>query len=182
MLGIPSPYLIIGGIIVGAIVIGGTYFYGYSTGSKVTKAEYETVINNYVIEKQNLQLAFDKEKNSIKEKVVTEYVDRVQKIKEMQVVYRDRIREVPSMCEVSKGWVYVHDQAVTGAHPDVGASANPDLSGVKDTDVLGVVTDNYSTCREKDAQIKAWQDYFARVKQAVEDANKNVKNRPDAVK
>jgi hypothetical protein len=182
MLGIPSPYLIIGGIIVGALVIGGTYFYGYRTGSKVTKAEYETVINNYVIEKQNLQLAFDKEKNSIKEKVVTEYVDRVQKIKEMQVVYRDRIREVPSMCEVSKGWVYVHDQAVTGAHPEVDASANPDLSGVKDTDVLGVVTDNYSTCREKDAQIKAWQDYFARVKQAVENANKNVKNRPDAVK
>ena len=92
------------------------------------------------------------------------------------------LREVPSMCEVSKGWVYVHDQAVTGAHPDVDASANPDLSGVKDTDVLGVVTDNYSTCREKDAQIKAWQDYFARVKQAVENANKNVKNRPDAVK
>lgn len=178
MFGIPSPYLIIGGVIVGAMVIGGTYFYGYKTGSKVTKAEYETIINNYVVEKQNLQIALDKEKNNIKEQVVTEYVDRVQKIKEMQIVYRDRVKEVPSICEVSKGWVYVHDQAVTGAVPDATASAVPDLSGVKDTEALGVVTDNYSACREKDAQIKAWQDYFARVKEAVEKANKNTSSRP----
>jgi hypothetical protein len=180
MFGIPSPYMIIGGIIIGALVIGGTYFYGYRTGSKVTKAKYETVINNYVIEKQNLQIALDKEKNTIKEKVVTEYVDRVQKIKEMQVVYRDRIRDVPSVCEVSRGWIYVHDQAVTGAVPDTTASANSGLSGVKDTDALNVVTDNYSSCREKDAQIKAWQDYFAKVKEAVEKSNKSVSDRPKA--
>lgn len=49
---------------------------------------------------------------------------------------------------------------------------------MKDTEALGVVTDNYSACREKDAQIKAWQDYFARVKEAVEKANKNTSSRP----
>ena len=125
---IPLPYRIIGGLVILAALIGGSIAYGYNKAEN----KYLVKIATYKTEAELLQTRLDAALADVKVKVVTEYVDRVQTIKEKEYVYRDKIVTVPSKCELSNGWVFLHDLAATGRLPDTTGEVNGSTEGTQD--------------------------------------------------
>lgn len=97
-------------------------------------------------------------------RVVTQFVDRVNTIRE---VGRTIEREVPvyvtkhadAACPIPRGFVQLHDAAAAGVPPTIGAG-DPDAraEGVALSTVSAAVADNYASCHENAAQLKALQD------------------------
>lgn len=97
-------------------------------------------------------------------KVVTQFVDRIQTIRE---VGRTIEREVPvyvtqqadAACVIPRGFVQLHDAAATGV-PTAGSPVDPDApaAGLALSAVAETVAGNYTSCHETAAQLKALQD------------------------
>jgi hypothetical protein len=86
MLGmIPLPYklLAIGGALVGVFV------FGYMKGSAYAEAE----LARFSAEKSEQVAELEKQNSAISTQVVTEYVDRVNTIREKEYVYRDIVKD-----------------------------------------------------------------------------------------
>lgn len=96
---------------------------------------------------------------------VTEYVDRVQVVRERGATIT---REVPvyvtaqsdARCPVPAGFVWLHDAAAQGV-PLAAGAGDPDApaQGVALSDVAGTVAGNYTTCHETAAQLTALQGW-----------------------
>lgn len=129
--------------------------YGYNRAEN----KYIAKIATYKKEAELLQVRLDAALADVKVKIVTEYVDRVQTIKEKEYVYRDKIINVPSKCELSSGWVYLHDASATGRDADSTRIADETPSGIRDTEALGTVIENYSICHQNAEQLKALQEW-----------------------
>lgn len=105
-------------------------------------------------------------------KVVTQYVDRVQVVREKGdtiikevPVYVDR--EADRACVVPVGFVRVHDAAVANMPVGDPGSADAAPSGVALSAVAATVAGNYTTCHENAEQLIALQ---ARVRDPEEPA------------
>lgn len=182
---IPTPYKILGGILAAALLFGGIYYYGYHRAEKVTAAKYELKIANFEIAAAKLNTDLTKERENIKERVVTKYQTVVQTVEKERIVYRDAAaQDVPAQNRLSKGWVYLHDQAALGNPVDESKVKDPTPSGVMDNQAIGVVSDNYAVCRENSAELKALQDYNRQLmdyttslKKQLENANRSLLKR-----
>lgn len=111
---IPLPYKILGGFALVTLLFGGSVAYGYNKAenkyiAKIAKMEADAVV---------LQAKLDTSLSEVKVSVLTKYVDKIQVIKEKEYVYRDKVVTVPSKCELSNGWVWLHDLAASGNLPD----------------------------------------------------------------
>lgn len=105
-------------------------------------------------------------------KVVTQYVDRVQVVREKGdtiikevPVYVDR--EADRACVVPVGFVRVHDGAAANVPVGDPGSADAAPSGIALSAVAATVAGNYTTCHENAEQLIALQ---ARVRDTVEPA------------
>ncbi|KVE81030.1 hypothetical protein WI99_24985 [Burkholderia cepacia] len=105
-------------------------------------------------------------------KVVTQYVDRVQVVREKGDIIIKEVpvyvdREADRACVVPVGFVRVHDGAA--ANVPLGDPGNADAapSGVALSAVAATVADNYTTCHENAEQLIALQ---ARVRDGEEPA------------
>ncbi|WP_334070414.1 hypothetical protein [Burkholderia cepacia] len=105
-------------------------------------------------------------------KVVTQYVDRVQVVREKGdtiikevPVYVDR--EADRACVVPVGFVRVHDGAAANVPVGDPGSADAAPSGIALSAVAATVTGNYTTCYENAEQLIALQ---ARVRDTEEPA------------
>lgn len=149
-------------------------------GQMAGEARMEQAIDQYKKQVESLNKDLEKERQNIKEVVVTEYVETIKYLDKVRVEYQTQIVEVPSKCTVSQGWVYLHDQAALGVVSDPSLSSNSEDSGVKDTDALGVVTENYVACHKNSQQLTALLSYIDQVEQVVEEANVKIRevNRP----
>lgn len=97
-------------------------------------------------------------------KVVTQFVDRVETIREIGSTLE---REVPvyvtqqadAACAVPRGFVQLHDAAAAGV-PPTRDSIDPDArtEGLALSTVAATVAGNYTSCHETVAQLKALQD------------------------
>ncbi|MDP9583561.1 UNVERIFIED_ORG: hypothetical protein J2791_002873 [Burkholderia contaminans] len=95
-------------------------------------------------------------------KVVTQYVDRVQVVREKGdtiikevPVYVDR--EADRACVVPVGFVRVHDGAATNVPVGDPRSADAAPSGIALSVVAATVAGNYTTCHENAEQLTALQ-------------------------
>ena len=97
--------------------------------------------------------------------VVTQYVDRIQVVREKGDTL---IQEIPiyvpvqadAACTVHRGFVSLHDAAAAGELPT--APGNPDapVEGLALSAVAATVVTNYQTCHENAEQLKALQDWI----------------------
>lgn len=97
--------------------------------------------------------------------VVTQYVDRIQIVREKGDTL---IQEIPvyvpvqadAACTVHRGFVSLHDAAAAGELPT--APRNPDApaEGLALSAVAATVVTNYQTCHENAEQLKALQDWI----------------------
>lgn len=160
-------------IIIGAgVAIGGLlYALGYVNGAS---AELDRV---QVLENEQLRSAFEQGQalGVVRDRVVTEYVDRIQVVKE---VGRTIIKEVPvyvsaeadRACTVPVGFVRLHDAAAAGVRPpDPAGAADARPAGVALSAVTETVAGNYTACNANAEQLNSVlelvRDYQARTGQ-----------------
>jgi len=157
MIGIPwHIQLLVVGVAFTAI---GTYSYlkGRSDGKAIGERKIEKLVSDY----KDKILQLEKENTKIINNVVTEYVDKVRTVKEKEYVYVKVAQEsVPSKCELSSGWVYLHDTSAKNDNADPTRAADATPSGVKDNQALGTVTENYSRCEQNAQQLIALQKWI----------------------
>ena len=152
------------------LLLVGVFGYGYMKGSHKADVELTAFANRA----QAMQIALNTERANIKEKIVTQYVDRIEVVKEKEYVYREKAKTVvPAQYTLSNGWVYLHDVSATGGNADDARTSDATASEIKENQALGVVVENYSICQQNAQQLVALQDYIQRVKGAVDKANKN---------
>ena len=160
---IPLPYK----LIAGAALRAGVFFYGYMKGSAYADAELAR------FGQKNAELVADLEKKNteISTEVVTEYVDRVQTIREKEYVYRDLAQSsVPNQFTMSNGWVYTHDVSARADNADPTRASDATPSGIADTTALVGILGNYSRCQQNAEQLRQLQQWIILNKEAVEKA------------
>lgn len=156
--------LIIFGLVLALMSIthGATYYIAYNKGKAISQIE----ISQYKNQITTLQSRINKGQGTINEKVVVKYLDRDHYIDRVVYQNHDVIRDVvvsrPST--VTEGWVYSHDQAVTGSLIDPVLASNSTPSGIKDTDVLQTVATNYGSSLHNQNQVTSWQTWYVNTK------------------
>ena len=158
---IPLPYklLAIGGALVGV------FFFGYMKGSAYAEAE----LARFSAQKSAQVAELEKKNSEISTRVVTEYVDRVNTIREKEYVYRDVVKDsVPTQHDMSNGWVYTHDLSATSGDADATRSSDASPSGIADTTALVGIITNYSRCQQNAEQLRQLQQWIIQNKEAVD--------------
>ena len=97
--------------------------------------------------------------------VVTQYVDRIQVVREKGDTL---IQEIPiyvpvqadAACTVHRGFVSLHDAAAAGELPQPARDADAPAEGLALSAVAATVVTNYQTCHENAEQLKALQDWI----------------------
>jgi hypothetical protein len=165
---IPLPYKLLA---IGAALIG-VFVFGYMKGSAYAEAELQRFAA-----KASEQVAELERKNSeISNKVVTEYVDRTNTIREKEYVYVDAAKNtVPSQSVMSNGWVFTHDISASASDADATRSSDASPSGIKDTDALVGIIRNYAICQSNSVQLTELQRWINENKEAVDELNKKAK-------
>lgn len=170
---IPLQYRILGGVLVLAALIGGCIWYGYNKAEN----KYLGKIAAYEAEAKLLQAKLDASLSEVKVEVLTKYVDRIKTIKEKEYVYRDKIITVPSKCELSTGWVSLHDASASGGDAESSGTTDGTPSGIKDTEALDTVIGNYSICQQNAEQLNALQEWVREAQKEVKRQNEEARKK-----
>lgn len=161
---IPLPYR----ILLFALIVGGAFGAGYKKGTDAG----EVMIQQAANEAEQLKVELEKEQLNIKERVVTEYVDKIKVVTQRETIYRDAAQQqVPGKFNLTNGWVYLHDTSILGneLNPDL-ASDDTD-SVVKDNQALGTVLSNYSVCLQNAQQLVSLQSWILETKASIDKQN-----------
>lgn len=147
----------------GLLVIAGLiYLLGWTRGASHEQAQAKA------LEHEQLRQAFEqgRQLGTVRDRVVTEYVDRVQVIeKRGQTI----IKEVPiyvseaadRACPVPAGFVRLHDAAATGLPaPGSAGAADEAASGAALSAVAGTIAENYTACHANAEQLSQLQEYL----------------------
>jgi hypothetical protein len=165
---IPFPYKLLAGL---ALILG-VFFYGYMKGSAHAEAELARFSA-----KANAKIAELEKKNAeISNNVVTEYIDRVNVIREKEYVYRDLGKNnVPGQYNLSNGWVYTHDASASAGDADPARASDATSSGIKDNTALLTIISNYANCQANAEQLRQLQQWIIDNKAAIEEEAKKKK-------
>ena len=158
---IPLPYK----LLAAAALIIGVFFYGYMKGSDSA----DTKLANFAAEQSKQIVELEKKNAEISNNVVTEYVDRVNTIREKEYVYLDAAKNrVPTQYDMSNGWVYTHDISATSGDADPTRASNATPSGITDTTALLTIIKNYTNCQTNAEQLKKLQQWIVENKAAAD--------------
>ena len=158
---IPLPYKLLA---IGAALVG-VFIFGYMKGSAYAEAE----LARYSAQKSEQIAELERKNSAISTEVVTEYVDRVNTIREKEYVYRDVVKDsVPTQHDMSNGWVYTHDLSATSGDADATRSSDASPSGIADTTALVGIITNYSRCQQNAEQLRQLQQWIIQNKEAVD--------------
>jgi hypothetical protein len=158
---IPLPYK----LMAAAALILGVFVFGYMKGSAYAEAE----LARFSAEKSAQVAELEKKNTEISNKVVTEFVDRTNTIREKEYVYRDiATKTVPSQHDMSNGWVYAHDASATSGDADPARASDASPSGIKDNEALLTIFGNYSRCMQNSQQLISLQQWINDNKLAVD--------------
>ena len=161
---IPLPYKLLAGV---ALILG-VFVYGYMKGS----AHAELELQRFAAKNATLTAEMEKKNSEISTEVVTQYVDRVNTIREKEYVYRDVAKTVvPSQSVLSNGWVFTHDISATGSDADATRSSDASPSGIKDNEALFTIIGNYSTCMQNSEQLRNLQQWINDNKRSIDEMN-----------
>lgn len=161
---IPLPYKILAVV----LVVGGAFGAGYKKGTD----QGEVMIQQAANEAEQLKIELEKEQANIKERVVTEYVDKIKVVTQKETIYRDAAdKQVPGKFNLTNGWVYLHDTSVKGEELNPEMTTDDTDSVVKDNQALGTVLANYSICLQNSQQLVSLQSWIIETKASIDKQN-----------
>lgn len=161
---VPLPYKILAGVLLLGAVGGFGYVKGYGHASDAY--ELQIAKDSLVAERKYNELLIKKNKVDIQ--IVTEYVEKIKEV----VRWRTRnveviIDSVPDTCELTNGWVSVHDSAARALHADSTRASDATPSGVTAPQALKEINNNYSICKENADRLVALQDWIRKQDQLI---------------
>lgn len=146
----------------------GAVGYGYMKGSAHAEAE----LQRFAAESATKVAELEKKNAEISGKVVTEFVDRTNTIREKEYVYLDSAKNnVPSQSVLSNGWVFTHDASATNGDADATRSSDASPSGIADNEALITIISNYSRCQQNAVQLIELQRWITENKAEVDRIN-----------
>lgn len=106
----------------------------------------------------------EKESKETTARITKEYEQKINVVRETRDVIIQKIPEYISQdaddrCDVSNGFVVLHDSAAKNEVPDTTREFNEESSGIRISEVATTVAGNYSTCNEVREQLKSLQDW-----------------------
>jgi len=154
---IPFPYKILGGLAAFLMAVIIAFSFGYKNGS----AKSDLVIQTYSRQAMEAYVKIQDNQNKINEKIVTQYVDKIQTVKEKEYVYVNAANNfVPKQNQMSEGWIYTHDRAALLEEADKEKAKDPNPSGIYDTEALASIVTNYSKCNQNAVQLESLQNWI----------------------
>lgn len=149
---------------VAALVLA-AYLYG-GQGYREAIAEMKERVRQAEQQSQqaNIQLAAEIEK---KQKVIKEtvYVNR-------EVIREVAGRQIDSVCSLPNSAVSLHDSASRNEVAERARATDGTSSGVKASELLDRVVENYGACHENTEKLKAWQEWYRTQKRIFESVAK----------
>jgi len=141
-------------------LLGSLWLYHTTTARRIDDADTRAI----AAEAQVRDLAGELATKKTNERIVTQYVDRVQivRAKGQTVVQKVPIyvpASADAACIVPAGFVRLHDAAAQSVIPDPTGPADAQASGLALSAVAGIVVDNYTTCHAIAEQLTALQDW-----------------------
>lgn len=154
---IPTPYKIIGALLLlMGIVVAAEY-----DGAARVKATWDAERAAQTIASAKTETA----QAAATVQVVTKYVDRIIKVKDVTHENQDRARSLSDTCRLSPEWVQLHDAAALSI-PAASPSADDSTTGVEATTALDTIITNYSTANQCREQVMAWQDWAKKMQES----------------
>lgn len=152
-MGISSIYKIIAATASAAAL----FAFGWLKGMEHVQGKWDAETARIALADVNLELYRTKETV----RVVTEYVDRVQVVREKgaTIVKEVKVYVPDDRCTVPVGFVRVHNAAATGGALIAPGIIDAAPAGIALSDVAGTVTSNYTRCRENAEQLIALQEW-----------------------
>lgn len=119
----------------------GCFGYGLFTGKDAGKRE----LAEYIAGQARAAVAIIKKVQTLKETVRVPYLVREEVIRDVHHIIEKEIDHVPSRpdCNVTAGWMRVHNGAASGDRRIEGAVDDPADTGVTEDRALAVITGNY---------------------------------------
>jgi hypothetical protein len=152
-----------------AAILAGVFFFGFKKGSERGEVALQKALNDV----DRISLELREEQLKIKEKVIVEYRDRIIRVKESEVIYRDAANNMPSKFNLTNGWVYLHDQSTSSQPLDPNKVSDDAESPVKETDALATIVSNYATCLQNAEKLISLQSWVIQSKEAVDKKNEH---------
>ena len=155
-----------------SIIAGVAGYKGYSIGkaeSAVAIAQFSQKYNQLASQLQETQV-------TIVDKITTQYVDRIIKVKETEV-HNEQIAQnvVPDHEYFSVGWVYVHDSAANGVEADTTIAADDTPSTTTANSALAVIVSNYAACKANAEELSSLQDWIVQTNKSIDAQNEAIK-------
>jgi hypothetical protein len=154
---IPWPYRLLAFAVLGISL----FVFGWLKGTNHVRAQWEAATTA----QQQVQAQVQIRQAEATVQVVTQYVDRIQIVREKGDTL---IQEIPvyvpvqadAACTVHRGFVSLHDAAAAGELPTAPGDADAPAEGLALSAVAATVVSNYQTCHENAEQLKALQDWI----------------------
>lgn len=164
------PYIKYGAIaLVVAVLVSGAAWGGYVKGA----AESDLKLAQFGEQKAVMAADYERRLGEKKVEIVTEYVDKLNTIKEKEIKYVTQATSaVPNQSELPNGWVYLHDASARAEEPDRTSSSDASPSGVADNQALATVVTNYALYGQCVAQVKGLQDLITEHNKAIDEVKK----------
>lgn len=153
---VPLPYKILAGVLLLGAVAGFSYVKGYGHASD----KYELQIAKDAAEAERKYNELLIKKNKVDVQIVTEYVDRIVEVVKWRTKNVEVIKLVPDTGVLSNGWVHVHDASAQARDADATRASDATPSGIKTTEALEGVVDNYAACKKNSEQLAALQKWI----------------------
>jgi hypothetical protein len=160
---IPLPIKLLATIL---LILGAATF-GYIKGSSYAEVE----LSNYQTKAQKQIIELQKKNTVINDRIVVQYVDRVNTIHDKQIIYKTLISKTEPQHDLSKAWIELHDASASLTIPDTTLVSDNSPSGVMDTHALDVVVGNYATCNANKEQLILLQEWIKENKASIDAAN-----------
>lgn len=148
------------GLVVAAILFGLGYALGHANGVAGEQSKAKDT------EIKQLREAFEQGQavGTVRDVVVTEYVDRE------RVIYKTGAtitKEIPvyvtpaadAACTLNRGFVRVHDAAAANVLPGSASAADAEPAGIALSAATGVIAENYTACNAVRSQLTALQKW-----------------------
>lgn len=167
------PKFIIGAIVI-LVLAGGFTWFGYDWAA----GKYKKQLADYQTKVTTLHNRLDQLDGDSGTQIIIKYKTKLVHIKDVGDHNANVAKNiVHSTCNVASGWVSTHDAAATGNKVDPISGANATDSGIKDTEALATISDNYKTFHDQKEQLDRIQEEIVQHNANIDKANAEVKKK-----
>jgi len=135
-----------------ALVIAGYFYGGISYREQIAEM------------KQQVRIA-EEQSQKVNTVIETKIIEKVKVVKQNVYITREIIRDtagqqLDAQCSLPRSTVSLHDSASGNQVPQRAAAVDGTPSGIKASQLLDRVIENYGACHENAEKLKAWQEWY----------------------